>query len=246
MKKFYSLLLMAFMGILSVQSQIHLFLEEQVIDLGDSRSSAWVFPVAHDLDLALGDLKDYCKERSDVKLKKEGENILMGEKVSIPTIATKRGDLIGKGFITETYYGVALIFQLGYDISLNSVDWAPEMKNFRNYAKEFMSYHYEKSFTRRVVTVEKQISDLEKEKGQGENKIGSANKRIQNLNKKIAKETDETKIELYKAEIGANEMEIENITSHNTKLQEQIDQLRGDVERLKEELHKFQGNIASF
>ena len=246
MKKIYSLLLIAFMGILSVQSQIHLFLEEQVVDMGDSRSSAWVFPVAHDLDLALGDLQDYCKERSDVKLKKEGENILMGEKVSIPTIATKRGDLIGKGFITETYYGVALIFQLGYDISLNSVDWAPEMKNFRNYAKAFMSYHYEKSFTRRVVGVEKQVSDLEKEKGQGEKKIDSANKRILNLNKKIAKETDETKIELYKAEIDANEMEIETITSDNSKLQEQIDQLTGDVESLKEELHKFQGNIASF
>jgi len=246
MKKFYSLLLIAFMGILSVHSQIHLFLEEQVVDLGDSRSSAWVFPVAHDLDQAMGDLQDYCKERSDVKLKKEGENIVMGEKVSIPTIATKRGDLVGKGFITETYYGVALIFQMGYDISLNSVDFAPEMKNFRNYAKEFMSYHYEKSFTRRVVAVEKQISDLEKEKGKGENKIGSANKRIQNLNKKIAKETDESKLSLYKAEIEANEMEITTISSSNSKLKEQIDQLKVDNEKLKEELHKFQSNIAAF
>jgi len=246
MKKIYLIFSIAFIGMLSVHSQIHLFLEEQVVDLGDSRSSAWVFPVAHDLDLAMGDLQDYCKERSDVKLKKEGENILMGEKVSIPTIATKRGDLVGKGFITETYYGVALIFQLGYDISLNSVDFAPEMKNFRNYAKEFMSYHYEKSFTRRVVAVEKQISELEKEKGQGDNKIGSANKRIQNLNKKIAKETDESKISLYKAEIEANEMEITTISSDNSKLQEQIDQLKGDLEKLKEELHKFQANIASF
>lgn len=246
MKKIYLLLSVAFIGILSVQSQIHLFLEEQVIDLGDSRSSAWVFPVAHDLDLAMGDLQDYCKDRSDVKLKKEGDNILMGEKVSIPTIATKRGDLVGKGFITETYYGVALIFQLGYDISLNSVDFAPEMKNFRNYAKEFMSYHYEKSFTRRVVAVEKQISDLEKEVGQGDNKIGSANKRIQNLNKKVAKETDESKISLHKAEIEANEMEITSVSSSNSKLQEQIDQLKGDNEKLKEELHKFQANIATF
>ncbi len=246
MKKIYTLLSIAFIGMLSVHSQIHLFLEEQVVDLGDSRSSAWVFPVAHDLELAMGDLQDYCKDRSAVKLKKEGENILMGERVSIPTIATKRGDLVGKGFITETYYGVALIFQMGYDISLNSVDFAPEMKNFRNYAKEFMSYHYEKSFTRRVVAVEKQISDLEKEKGKGENKIGSANKKIQNLNKKIAKETDETKLSLYKAEIEANEMEITTISSSNSKLKEQIDQLKGDNEKLKEELHKFQSNIAAF
>jgi prefoldin subunit 5 len=246
MKKLYSFLLLAFIGAVSVHAQIHLFLEEQVVNLGDSRSSAWVFPVAHDLELALGDLQDYCKDRSDLKLKKGGENILMAEIASVPSIATKRGDLIGKGFITETYYGLALIFQMGYDISLNSVDYAPEMKNFRNYAKEFMSYHYEKSFTRRVVAVEKQISDLEKEKGQGENKIGSANKRITNLNKKIAKETGESKISQFKAEIEANEMEITSVSSHNTKLQEQIDQLKGDVQKLKEELNKFQANIADF
>ena len=246
MKKIYAVLLIASIGILSVHSQIHLFLEEQMTDLGDARSSAWVFPVAHDLELALEDLQDYCKERSDVKLKKEGDNIVMGEKVSIPSIATKRGDLVGKGYITETYYGVALIFQLGYDISLNSIDFAPEMKNFRNYAKEFMSYHYEKSFTRRVVATEKQISDLQKEKGQDENKIGSANKRIKNLNKKIVKETDESKISQYKAEIEANEMEISPLSVNTTKLQEQIDQLQGDMADIKEELNKFQASIATF
>ena len=246
MKKIYAVLLIASIGILSVHSQIHLFLEEQMTDLGDARSSAWVFPVAHDLELALEDLQDYCKERSDVKLKKEGDNIVMGEKVSIPSIATKRGDLVGKGYITETYYGVALIFQLGYDISLNSIDFAPEMKNFRNYAKEFMSYHYEKSFTRRVVAVEKQISDLQKEKGQDENKIGSANKRIKNLNKKIVKETDESKISQYKAEIEANEMEISPLSVNTTKLQEQIDLLQGDMAGIKEELNKFQASIATF
>ena len=93
-------------------AQVNLFLEEQDIQLDDSRVSAWVFPVAHDLDLVMEDLQNYCKDRSDVKLKKEGEYILFAEKVSIPSIATKRGDLIGKGFITETYYGVALAFKL--------------------------------------------------------------------------------------------------------------------------------------
>ena len=83
MKKIYLLFSIAFMAVLSVHSQIHLFLEEQVVELGDTRSSAWVFPVAHDMELTMGDLQDYCKDRSDVKLKKEGDNILMGEKVSI-------------------------------------------------------------------------------------------------------------------------------------------------------------------
>lgn len=246
MKKISLLLLLIAFCFISVTAQVNLFLEEQVIALEDSRSSAWVFPVAHDLELALDDLQDYCKDRSDVKLKKDGDNLLIAEKVSIPTIATNRGDLIGYGFITETYYGMALIFQMGYDISLNSVDYAPEMTNFRNYAKEFMSYHYEKSFTRRIVIVEKQISDLEKDKKQAENKIDSSDKRIANLNKKIAKEADESKVATYNAEISANESIITDLTASNSMLQVQIDQLKEDARKLKDELNKFQANISAF
>lgn len=246
MKNLFTTLLASILLITLTNAQDHLFMEEQVVQLEDSRFSAWVFPVAHDLDLALGDLQAYCKDRSDVKLKKNGEYIMFGEKISIPSIATKRGDLIGKGFITETYYGIALVFKLGYDISLNSVDWEPEMKNFRNYAKEFMSYHYEKSFARRVDGVEKQISDLEKEKKQTLNSIDSDNKKIQNLDKKILKESDETKIEEFKAEIAANEMEIETLSASSTDLQDQIDNLKIEIVAINEELHSFQTNIASF
>ena len=58
--------------------------------------------------------------------------------------------------------------------------------------------------------------------------------------------TDESKLSQYKAEIEANEMEIATLSCNTTKLQEQIDQLKGDNEKLKEELHKFQANIAAF
>lgn len=246
MKKLLITLLASMLVFPLTSAQVNLFLEEQVIQLDDSRTSAWVFPVAHDLDLVMEDLQNYCKDRSDVKLKKDGEYILFGEKVSIPSIVTLRGDFIGKGFITETYYGVALVFKLGYDISLNSVDWEPEMKNFRNYAKEFMSYHYEKSFGRQVDAVEKQISELEKEKKQALNKIDGDNKKIQNLDKKILKEEDETKIEEYKAEIAANESEIATLSLSSADIQDQMDLLKLEVVEINEELHSFQSNIASF
>jgi len=246
MKKLLIILLASMLVLTVTTAQNNLFLEEQVIQLDDSRTSAWVFPVAHDLDLVMGDLQNYCKDRSDVKLKKDGEYIMFGEKVSIPSIATKRGDLIGKGFITETYYGVALVFKLGYDIYLNSEDWEPEMNNFRNYAKEFMSYHYEKSFGRRVEAVEKQISELEKEKKQTLNKIDDNNKKIQNLDKKILKEEDETKIEEFKTEIAANESEIETLAFSTADLQDQMDLLKLEVVEINEQLHSLQADIASF
>lgn len=76
-------------------------------------------------------------------MKKGGANLIIAEKVSVPVIITKRGDLIGYGFTKDNYYEIALIFRLGYDISINSKEWAVEMNNFCSYAKAFMSYHYE-------------------------------------------------------------------------------------------------------
>jgi len=224
MKKQSITLLLSIFVVSIINAQDIFFLEEQLIQLEDTRFSAWVFPVAHDLDFALEDLQAYCKDRSDVKLKKDGENIILGEKLSIPGISTKRGDLIGKGFITETNYSVALIFKLGYDISLNSVIWEQEMKNFRSYAREFMSYHFEKAFARRIDGVEKQISDLDK---------------------KISKETDETKIAESKTEISVLEDNIAGLTNTTTQLQDQIDSLKEDVLDINAELHTVQENIGS-
>ncbi len=246
MKKLYVLLFTAIFMVTSLSAQLHLFLEEQEIELEDSRSSAWVFPVAHDLDEALDDLKNYCKDRSGVKLKKDGENMMIAEKVSIPTIVTKRGDLIGYGFITEKYYGIAMIFQMGYDISINSKEWEAEMKNFRNYSKSFMSYHYEQSYKRLVVELQKEIDTLEKQKGQAEKNINGLNNKVANLNKKIAKETDEAKIEGYKAEIATLESDISAQSDPLPDIQSQIDKIRETVDNYNTELHTFQGAIGSF
>jgi prefoldin subunit 5 len=245
MKKLYTILITAVMLTGAADAQIHLFLEEQEINLKDGRSSAWVLPVASELDGAFDDLKEYCKDRSDVKLKNGGENLLIAEKVSIPTIATKRGDLVGYGFISENYYGMALVFQLGYDISVNSVEWAVEMNNFRNYAKEFMSYHYEKSYARRIEALEKEIKDLEKEVKQNANKINSMNKKISNLNAKIQKESDEAKIETFKIEITTLESDIQVLSDTLPQLQEQIETIQGNVDKLKNESNTYQTTIGS-
>ena len=229
----------------SLEAQIHLFLQEQEVKLDDGTSGAWVFPVARGLDEALDDMKDYCKDRSDVKMRKEGENLLIAEKVSIPTVAIKRGDLVCYGYITENYYAMALVFQLGYDISLNSKEWALEMSNLRNYSREYMSYHYEQSYSRRVKALEKEIKALEKEKGQNENKIGNLNKKVDGISKKMAQETDTEKMEELDAESTTLKSDIQELEDSLPVLQTQIDQLESNVEKLKNESLTFQSTIGS-
>ncbi len=245
MNKFYTIIITAILVIPGAEAQIHLFLEEQEINLKDARSSAWVFPVARDLDEALDDLKEYCKDRSDVKMRKAGENLMIAEKVSIPTIATRRGDLIGSGFIKETYSGIGLVFQLGYDISVSSEEWGVEMNNLRNYAREFMSYHYEQSYLRRINAIEKEIKALEKETRQNENKITGMNKRVVNFKAKILKESDEAKVETFKVEITTLESDIQELTDTLPGLKSQIIILLGNVEKLRSESHTFQTTIGS-
>jgi prefoldin subunit 5 len=227
----------------SLHGQTHLFLDEQEVNLEDGKATAWVFPVVRDLEEALNDLKDYCKDRSDVKLKKEGDNLFIAEKISLPTIATKRGDLIGYCYITEQYYAMAIIFKMGYDISLNSQDWKPEMENLRNYAKAFMAYHYEQSYARRLKILEKDLKDQEKERDQNEGKINNLTDKINNLSKKIGKETDTLKIEDYEAEIRTLEADIRTLMDTLPGLEATIADLQQQVVHNKTESNAFQGII---
>lgn len=230
---------------LAATAQIHLFLQEQEVELRDSRSAAWVMPVTGTLEEALNDLRDYCRDRTGVRMRNEGSDQVIAEKVSIPIIITMRGDLIGRGFITENYNGLAMVFQLGYDISLNSRDYPVEMKNFRDYARSFMSYHYEQAYTRRIDALEKEIRSQERDINQNENRIGSMTRRIGNLNDRIEKEEDETRIESYRSEITTLEADIQQLSDGIPGIQSQIEIMKSNVEKLKEELNAYQTTIGS-
>lgn len=245
MKKIYLLVVTLFLTAAVSYSQIHLFLQEQEMTLKDTRSAAWVFPVARDLDEALSDLKDFAKDRSDVRMKNDGDNQVIAEKVSIPSIVTKRGDLIGNGFITENYYGMALIFQMGYDISVNSADYPVEMGNFRSYAKAFMAYHYEQSYSRRIEELEKEIKSQERDKSQNEGKIDNMYKRIETLKKRNEKEDDDAKIASNNSEITTLESDIQELSDTLPKIQTQIDTMQANVDKLKNESNSFQSAIGS-
>lgn len=242
-------MILLFAGVLfsaSLNAQLHLFLEEQEIMLEDGKVSAWVFPASADQQETLDDLKDYLKDRSDIKLKKEGDDMLIAEKVSLPALTTKRGDLIGICRITEQYYSMAVIFRMGYDITLSTAEWAAEMENLRQYVKSFMTYHYEQVYSRRVKDLEKQIKDVEKEKSQTEKKIENLTSKISNNNKKIEKGAEESKIDAFNAEIATLEADIKLLTDTLPDLQSQIDILNEKVEQNKTEVNAYLAKIATF
>ena len=228
-----------------IYAQVHLFLEERQVPLEDGSATGWVFPVVQDLDEALKDLDDFCKDRSDVRMKRDGDNALIAEEVSIPAIATKRGDLIGYGFTSGTDNVLGLVFKLGYDITLNSQDWESEMNNFHTYARQFMSYHYEQAYDRRMEEIDKEIKTLEKEKDRIDKDIAQLNKRIENNNNRIEKETDEGKLSEFRDEIASYETDIENLNNELPSVESKLEELQGRKDKLNTESHTYLGSIGS-
>lgn len=246
MKKTIFLTLTAILLTVSLKAQMNLFLLEQEVGLPDGISTAWVFPVPGEADEALDDLKDFCKDRSDVKMKNGGDMLLIAEKASLSAIAAKRGDLVGFTYLAEQKQVMALVFQLGYDISLNSADWTGEMESFRNYTKSFMSYHYEQVYARRLKGMEKELKSLQKEKGQDLSKINGLNDKVANLGKKIAKETETEEINALEAQIRTLEADVQLLMDALPPLEEKISQLTKMLEEQKTESYTYLSTIGRF
>lgn len=246
MKKSLILLLTGVLFSGSLFSQVHLFLEEQEFIFDDGKVTGWVFPATGSQEEVLDDMKDYLKDRSDIKLKKDGDNILMAEKVSLPAITTKRGDLIGYSRITEQYYSMGIVFKLGYDISLSTTDWPKEMENLKHYVKAFMTFHYEQVYARRIKDLEKDLKGEEKERDQTEKQISSITNKINNASKKIGKETETAKIDELQAEINTLEADMKVLMDTLPGMQTKIDQLNKQIDQNKTESNTYLSTIATF
>ena len=246
MKKTLILLLAAALFSATLNAQQHLFLEEQELTLADGKVKAWVFPATGSQEETLEDFKDYLKERSDLKLKKEGDEMLIAEKVSLPAITTKRADLIGICTVKEQYYSMAIVIKLGYDISLSTAEWPSEMENFKHYVKAFMVYHYEQVYAQRIKDLEKKVKDSEKVLGQTEGNIENLDGKIGSNNKKISKETDAGKIGELEAENKTLEGEKTVLSNTLPDMVSQIDDLKTEIEENKTELNTYLSTISTF
>ncbi|MEN8156042.1 MAG: hypothetical protein ABFS10_03765 [Bacteroidota bacterium] len=245
MKKITLLLIASVMITGLVDAQVQLFLEEQSVDLPDGSLKGWVFPVINEMEEARDDFDTYCKNRSDVKMKKENGNLLIAEKISIPSIATKRGDLIITSYMSEQNATMALVFRMGYDISLNSKMWPLEMENLHNYARAFMAYHYEQSYARRLEPMDKELEGLVKEKEKVEKDIQNIIDKIGNQEKKIGKETDAVKIETLEAEKSTLEADKRMLEDAMPPLVSKIDSHKSQVDRLRSESTAYQSAIGA-
>jgi peptidoglycan hydrolase CwlO-like protein len=137
------------------------------------------------------------------------------------------------------------MFRMGYDISINSEEYPTEMENFHTYARQFMSYHYEQAYARRIEVIDDEIKDLEKEKEKLEKDINSMTRRIDNINGRIEKETDESKLAEMRMEVTTLEGDIVNVQQMIPDLDLKLEELHARKDQLNTEAHTYLGTIGS-
>ena len=119
------------------------------------------------------------------------------------------------------------------------------MNNFHNYARQFMAYHYEQAYDRRMEEIDGQVKELEKEKERFEKDIDQLNKKIENNSKRIERETDQAKIDEYNFENTAYGEEIGAITNLIPPIESKLQELQERRDQLNTEAHTYLGTIGS-
>jgi len=245
MKKILHFLLFTFLVLVSLNGQVNLYIEEQSVTLNNSVLTAWVFPIPGDLQPALNNLRDFSKERSKLKMKKSGSNILIAEEVFIPNISSKRGDFIGYAYATSTHNVMATVFQIGYDISLNTRDWSLEMGNLRNYTKEFMSYLYDRFYADSIALVNKELNSVQKELKKREKEFRKLEKKISGTHNKLINETDPVKLEKLKSDASLLQSDFDYVSDIIPELRLSTVQLKEEVGQLRNSSVQYQNAIGS-
>lgn len=236
MKKKLLAMVFIFGLLLPLSAQMHLFMQEQSVQVEDATLSAWVMPIPSSFEFAQKQFQDFAKDRVDIRLRKKDDMLYIAEKVSVPRVATPRGDMIAYTFASSGHSDIAIAFRLGYDISLNSILWPSEMGNLRSLSKEFMSHLYSEFYTDSIAVLEKDLKSLEKEKKSFEKDLDGNSNKISRNNKSLEKEDDEVKIADIKAEIGGLESENERILQLLPDLENNIGKLRMKMGALRNEM----------
>ena len=215
---------------------------EQKIQVGKTTVNAWVISVDNE---PLDDLKegwaDYVKQTLDVKVKKDGRDVLVAKEILAPSLYGYSGDLKAKFFTEQKHSILAVAFMPGYDLSLNTQDNPTEAANLRRFAIRFVKYYKTDKLNAQVADQEKRERSLESAYERNEREHKQLTKHVAKLEKKMnaTKATPRQKFELNNEKI-ADESRLsaldEIMANHKRELvqiNQKIQKYRADISHLE-------------
>ena len=222
-----------------------LFIQASTIKTDDIPVDGWVINVKDDYNELSDHLRDYLKDNYDLKARKNGKMAMTVEKVDLPKLSMKRGDLNAYFFATDTSNVIGFAFLLGYDIFVNQEDYPDEFGRLRAFVLDFMEYHYQTHYQALIDEDNKNIDGIEKDIDQTNRKIRNLEKKLSNLDSKIAKEDEEGKKNNFIADQNEIKVEIETLNGSLPDLKTALEKEKVKLEEHRGELNYYHQQIAA-
>jgi len=190
----------------------------------DVKVDSWAASLSDDKSFYEKTFEDFTKNEFGKKSKNNGQDEELLEKVSIPQVTDKRGDLRLTFFTEGTQTKLGLSLMLGYDVWINPNDYLEEMEKLKHLARDYLRFHYTEYYNS---IIDKDMDLINSHK----KSIEKSKKSINTMSSQISK--NETKL--------SNEAS----ASRRSSLERKNKQNRDDIARLEEETPVLQGKIES-
>lgn len=194
--------------------------------------------------------ESFTKQEFGSKSRSDGKNEEILEKVSIPQVSDKRGDLRLTFYTEGTVEKLGLSFLLGYDVWINPNDYPDEMERLRKFTREYLRYHYTQYYNDMIDSDMKLINDYKKSIEKSEKSISSMRSQITRNEDRLQDETNsnrrsklETKNQQNKADIERLEAEIPEFHQKISSLDEHILQLKDKLKFVEEQYYADENTV---
>ncbi len=238
MKKFVLTILLTTIGFSTLHAQ-NLEIVEKKILIEKTPVDALVMAIGEEYTFSKKTFKAYVKDALDVKMGNDGKSALLAQKVNVPTLSSKKGDLKATYFTDRdsAYLGVSFI--LGYEIFINSENYPEEMKKLREFVRGYQEYHFTSFHNNQIADQENQKKKLLKEIKTTERAIGKLRKRIGNNDKKMSKSDDTAKKLIWNSKNANHHNEISKLNKTMLGLNEEVIHAEFKMAELKNALSAF-------
>ena len=202
----------------------NLTLEHSKIPVSDVTVDVWSANLNDNMSFYEKTFENFTKKEFGSKSRDDGKNEELLQKVSIPQVTDKRGDLRLTFYSEGDRNKLGMSLLLGYDVWINPDDYPAEMKRLKQFARDYLRFHYSEYYNDIIDKDLKLIADYKKSIEKSEKSIGN-----------------------MRAQIAKNEDKLDGETNGNRRasMERKNEQNRVDIERLEAEIPELQGKIES-
>ena len=204
--------------------------------VSDVTADVWSANLNDDMSFYEETFEAFTKQEFGTRSRNDGKNEEILEKISIPQVTDKRGDLRLTFYTEGDRNKLGLSFLLGYDVWINPDDYPQEMDRLRQFTRDYLRFHYVHYYNDIIDEDMKLINDYERSIEKSEKSIGTMESQITRNQERLDSETNSNRRNNLEKKNQQNQQDIERLEAEIPELQKKIESLNEHVLQMKEKL----------